>query len=130
MKRNLNSPLRNGLRAAALAAALGTALLTGCVVYPDGTVVYPAGTVMPAGANTFDRSYDAALGAITDQGLRITAQDRASGNIVGSSGPVSVTATVRPQADGTTRVEFKTSGDASGGLSQRVVAAYNARMGR
>ncbi len=35
-----------------------------------------------------------------------------------------------PQADGTTRVEFNTSGVAGGGLSQRVLAAYNARMGR
>ena len=41
-----------------------------------------------------------------------------------------MTASVRPQPDGTTRVEFKTSGDADSGLAQRVVAAYNARMGR
>ena len=47
-----------------------------------------------------------------------------------ASGPLSVTATVRPQADGSTRVEFKTSGDASGALSQPVLGAYNARMGR
>jgi hypothetical protein len=107
------------------ALCLGAAALGGCTYY---ATPYPVAA--PYAPSTFDRSYDAAIGAITDQGLVITAQDRARGNIVGSSGPVSVTATVRPQADGTTRVEFKTSGDASGGLSQRVLAAYNARMGR
>lgn len=101
------------------------ALLCACTYY---ATPYPAAA--PYAPSSFDRSYDAALGALTDQGLRITAQDRASGNIVGSSGPLNVTAMVRPQADGTTRVEFKTSGDASGSLSQRVLASYNARMGR
>jgi hypothetical protein len=111
--------------AACLVLCIGSAVLGGCTYY---AAPYPAAA--PYAPSTFDRSYDAALGAITDQGLRITAQDRASGTIVGSSGPVSVTATVRPQADGTTRVEFKTSGDAGGSLSPRVLAAYNARMGR
>jgi len=110
---------------AALALCLGAAALGGCTYY---ATPYPVAA--PYAPSSFDRSFDAALGAITDQGLGISAQDRARGSIVGSSGPVSVTATVRPQADGTTRVEFKTSGDASGGLSQRVLAAYNARMGR
>ncbi len=100
--------------------------LGGCVYYPAAPYPAPA----PYGPSTFDRAYDAALGAITDQGLRISAQDRATGHIVGTSGGVSVTASVRPQADGTTRVEFKTSGPADAGLSQRVLAAYNARMGR
>ena len=63
-------------------------------------------------------------------GLRITVQDRASGQVVGTRGNAVVTASVRPQPDGTTRVEFKTSGDVDSGLAQRVVAAYNARMGR
>lgn len=54
------------------------------------------------------------------------------GCIVGSRGALSVSASVRPQADGTTRVEFNTSGEqpVDAGLSQRVLAAYNARMGR
>ena len=108
-----------------LVMGLGFPLLSACTYY---ATPYPA--TAPYTVNSFDRSYDAALGALADQGLRITAQDRASGNIVGSNGPMSVTAMVRPQADGTTRVEFKTSGDASGNLSQRVLASYNARMGR
>jgi hypothetical protein len=82
--------------------------------------------------STFDRAFDAALGALSDQGLRINNQDRASGTIVGTRGTLAVTATVRPQADGTTRVEFRTSGDqgADADISQRVLSAYNARMGR
>ncbi len=110
----------------ALSLCVALLMLGGCVYYP--TAPYPAPA--PYAPSTFDRAYDAALGAIGDQGLRITAQDRASGNIVGMSGTVSVTASVRPQGDGSTRVEFNTSGPADAGLSQRVLAAYNARMGR
>ena len=109
-----------------LLICLGLASLAGCAYYPAAP--YPAPATY--GPSTFDRAYDAALGALGDQGLRITVQDRASGQIVGTSGNASVTASVRPQPDGTTRVEFKTSGDANSGLAQRVVAAYNARMGR
>jgi hexokinase len=117
-------------RAAALGAVVGAALLAGCAVYPDGTVVYSDGSVLPAGTSAYDRAFSAASGALSDQGLRITVQDRASGQVVGTRGNAIVTASVRPQPDGTTRVEFKTSGDADPGLAQRVVAAYNARMGR
>lgn len=113
-------------RGAALLMWLGLALLGGCVYYPAAP--YPAPAVY--GPSTFDRAYDAALGALSDQGLRITSQDRASGQIVGTRGGTAVTASVRPQPDGTTRVEFKTSGEPDAGLSQRVLAAYNARMGR
>jgi hypothetical protein len=114
---------------AARVATIGLAMaLGGCVAYYPATP-YSAPYAAPS---TFDRAFDAAIGAITDQGLSISHQDRASGNIVGARGALSVTATVRPQADGTTRVEFNTRGDqgADAGLSQRVLAAYNARMGR
>jgi len=115
-------------RAATLGACLGLMALGGCVVYP--ATPYPA----PASyaPSTFDRAFDAALGALTDQGLRITSQDRSSGNIAGTRGTLTVTATVRPQADGTTRVAFNTSGEqaADAGIQQRVLGAYNTRMGR
>jgi len=114
-------------RAAALGACLcAAAALSGCVAYP----YYPPGTYAPS---TFDRAYDAALGALSDQGLSITSQDRASGTIVGSRGAFAVAATVRPQPDGTTQVAFTPRGEASAqdaGVVQRVVSAYNARMGR
>jgi hypothetical protein len=115
-------------RAALIGIFLGLAALGGCVYYPAAP--YPA--PVSYGPSTFDRSYDAALGALSDQGLSIISQDRASGQIVGSRGTLRVTASVRPQADGTTRVEFKTSGDQGqdAGISQRVLGAYNTRMGR
>ncbi len=101
-------------------------VLAGCVAYP----VAPYSAPVSYGPSTFDRAYDAALGALVDQGVQITGQDRGSGRIVGVRGAVGVTASVQPQADGTTRVEFKTTGEGDPGLSQRVVASYNARMGR
>jgi hypothetical protein len=122
MRRTLRTPGR----LIALLSLAGLAWLGGCAYYPPAP--YPA--PVSYGPSTFDRAYDAALGALSDQGLRITSQDRASGQIVGTRGDASVTASVRPQADGTTRVEFKTSGEPDAGLSQRVLAAYNARMGR
>ena len=45
-------------------------------------------------------------------------------------GAMALTASVRPQADGTTRVAFDQSGAADPELVQRVVADYNRRMGR
>lgn len=120
--------LRLSLRRMLLAACLGAALVGGgCVVYPAAPYAVPA-----AVPSTFDRAFDAAAGAITDQGLSITVRDRANGRVVGTRGALSVSASVRPQADGTTRVEFNTSGEqpADAGLSQRVLAAYHARMGR
>ena len=119
-------------RAAALGACLcAAAALGGCVAYP----YYPYPAPPPSGyaPSTFDRAFDAALGALSDQGLSITSQDRASGNIVGSRGGYAINASVRPQADGTTRVAFTPRGEPAAqdaGLVDRVFNAYNARMGR
>ena len=117
-------------RAAALGACLGAAaLLGGCVAYP----YYPYPAPASYGPSTFDRAYDAALGALSEQGLTIASQDRASGTIVGSRGAYSVTASVRPQADGTTRVAFTPRGEQGpqdAGLVDRVFNAYNVRMAR
>ncbi len=118
------------LRTARLCICLGVVALAlgACVYYPAAPYGAP-GSYAPI---TYDRAFDAARAAIADQGLSITTQDRAAGNIVGTRGALVVTATVRPQADGTTRVEFQTRGDqgADAGVSQRVLGAYNARMGR
>ncbi len=126
MATNRRQALRRGLRAAVLAAALGTAALLG------GCVVAPYGTPVPASPSTFDRAFDAATAAMTGQGLALRTVDRGSGVIVGSSGALTLTASVRPQADGTTRVEFNQSGAAAqdSNLVNRVVADYNRRMGR
>jgi hypothetical protein len=121
-------PFATRSRAAVFGVCLVLMALAGCVVYPAAPYPVPVGYA----PSTFDRAYDAALGALSDQGLSITRQDRASGTVVGTRGTLAVTATVRPQPDGTTRVEFNTSGEqaADAGISQRVLSAYNARMGR
>jgi hypothetical protein len=87
---------------------------------------------VPAGPSTFDRSWNAALGAMADQGVQILQQDRASGTIRGRYGGIDVTGSVLTQADGRVRVAFDTSGATSQDpqLIDRITGAYNARMGR
>jgi hypothetical protein len=110
-------------RVAALLALL--ALLAGCVVYDP---YYPP----PGGPGVFDRSWNAALGAFSDQGVQTTAVDRTNGVISGRKGGISMNARVLTQADGRVRVEFNAGGALSEdpGLPDRVSRAYDARMGR
>src|SRR5262245_46806941 len=78
-------------------AAIGIVLaLSGCTYY----VPPPTTTVVPGAPASFDRSFSAASGAMRDQGLSITTEDRNSGTIVGKAGSGTVTASVRQQADG------------------------------
>ena len=95
--------------------------LAGCTYY-----------AVPGGPASFDRSWDAATGALNDQGLQIVGSDRATGVVTGRRGMVDVTARVRSQADGSVRVEFNTpgSGAPDRDLMERVSRAYDARMGR
>jgi hypothetical protein len=103
--------------------ALGT--LTGCVYYEP----VPYGHAVAA---TFDRSWNAALGALQDQGVQIANADRAAGIIEGRRGNLTVKARVLTQADGRIRVEFNTGGNLSEdpGLSDRISRSYDVRMGR
>jgi len=55
---------------------------------------------VPGAPASFDRSFSAASGAMRDQGLTISAEDRNAGRIVGKAGDGTVTANVRQQADG------------------------------
>ena len=95
--------------------------LTGCTYY-----------VAPGAPASFDRSWEAAVGALRDQGLEIVGADRATGVATGRRGMVDVTARVRTQADGSVRVEFNTpgSGAPDRDLMERVSRAYDIRMGR
>jgi hypothetical protein len=115
------NPLAGALAAVAAAALL--AALAGCYAYPYPPPGYPS---------TYDRAFDAATGAMTDHGLAIRTSDRASGVVVGTSGGLTLTASVRPQPDGTTRVEFNQTGAQAQdpNLVNRVAADYNRRMGR
>ena len=117
--------MTSAARSLVYAAALA---LAGCAYYGyPGYPGYPAPGVAPA---SFDRSFAAASGAIRDQGLAVSVEDRDRGTIVGQAGSGTVTATVRQQADGSVRVQFDAAGVADRGLIERVSRSYDARMGR
>jgi hypothetical protein len=99
--------------------------LSGCTYY-----VPAPGTVVPGAPASFDRSFSAAAGAMRDQGLAISVEDRSSGTIVGKVESGTVTASVRQQADGSVRVQFDASGVRDPGLMDRVSRSYDQRMGR
>ena len=117
---------------AATALAVGA---SGCYVY-DPYHPYPYGyTAVPnpnAGPAMYDRSWNAMLGAFSDQGLAVVAQDRGSGTIEGRKGEIRVTSRISTQADGTIRAEFNAGGELAQdpGLPDRISRAYDARMGR
>ena len=115
----------NPLMARALAGFATVFALAACVVYEP--VVVGGGT--PA---TYERSWNAAVGSYHDQGVSITAQDRANGVIEGRKGGITVKSRVVTQADGKVRVEMNTGGALSEdpGLPDRMSRAYDARMGR
>ena len=114
--------VRSGL--VSVAAVIGLAL-SGCTYY-----VPAPGTVVPGAPASFDRSFSAAAGAMRDQGLSISVEDRSSGTIVGKVESGTVTASVRQQADGSVRVQFDASGVRDPALIDRVSRSYDARMGR
>lgn len=102
-------------------ALIALAVLGGCTYYAP-----------PPGPSTYDRAYNAMLGAMSDQGVKVTDANPTAGLITGQRGGITVIATVAPQADGTTRVEFRTKGDINQdpNLIDRITGSYNARMGR
>lgn len=112
-----------------------TALISGCYYYPPAPAYYqPAPAVYTTKSTTskFDQSWSAVLGALSDQGVRITTQNRGGGIIQGTRYGIEVTGSVRTQADNSVRVQFDTSGDTKSDpeLIQRITASYNRRMGR
>jgi len=128
MMRRIGPMARRCARPAALAAWSAATLLT---VLPACTYYVPATpTVVPGAPASFDRSFSAAAGAMRDQGLAITSEDRNSGTIVGKVGSGTVTASVRQLADGSVRVQFDASGVSDAGLINRVSSSYDRRMGR
>ena len=107
-----------------------SALTAGCVVAPY-PYVYPA-TTTDASPPSFDRSWDAALGAAADVGIQITNADRANGRITGSKAGAAVNIDLRPQTDNTLQVIFSApdSKETNPTLNDRWLRAYQARMGR
>lgn len=102
--------------------------LGACVYEPVPVAVSPQLTTQ----QRFDRSWSAALGAMTDEGLAITEQNRSAGIARGSQGGVTITATLDTLPDGAIRVGFGSSpaSDAGNNLARRVHEAYQRRMGR
>lgn len=102
----------------------------GCTVALSACTYYVPTTV-PGAPASFDRSFSAASGAMRDLGLAVTVEDRSAGRVVGAaSAGGTVTASVRPQADGSVRVQFDSQDLRDSTLLDRVVRAYEARMGR
>ena len=102
--------------------------LGGCVVYEPAAVIAPQQTT----AQRFDRSWSAALGAMSDQGLTITSQDYGAGVITGRQGDVMINATLQTLPDGGVQVKFASRGPASDdpGLIDRVSSSFDRRIGR
>ena len=107
---------------------LATVLITGCTYYQPAPVVYPV-TVT---TNKFDQSWSAAIGALADQGVYITTQNRGAGVVQGHRNGIDVTGNIHTQANGSVRVQFDTSGatNLDPTLIERITRSYNSRMGR
>jgi len=116
----MNSPL---VRIVSTLAVLGA--LAGCVIVEPSP--YVQGSQV-----TYNRSWNAAIDAMKDQGITIAMADAAGGRIEGRRGGIKVVARVTTQADGKVRVEFHATGALSEdpGLPDRISRSYEARMGR
>jgi hypothetical protein len=88
--------------------------------------------IQPTEQQRFDRSWAAATGALADQGMTITEQNRGAGVVRGERAGIGITASVRTLADGRIEVKFDQTGAASSdpGLVHRVSESYDRRMGR
>ena len=115
------------IRTLSLAVAAACMLLSGCVVAPYAG--YPTTVSAPP---SFDRSWEAALGAAADAGVQVSRADRADGRITGSKAGAAVTIELRQQPDNSLQVIFNApeSNEASPTLNDRWLAAYQRRMGR
>ena len=106
---------------------LAVAFTTGCTYYQTAPGVYSTTPV-----SKFDRPWSAAIGALADQRVKITAENRAAGVAQGTRNGIDGTANIKTQADGGVRVQFDTSGATTRDpdLINRITASYNSRMGR
>jgi len=112
------------------AIALTAAILAGCTYYVAEPGAYVSAP--PSPMTGFNRSWSAVVGAFSDQGVRVTSEDRDAGIVYGSRDDIEVVAKVRTLANGSVRVEFDTSGATrrDPGLIDRISRAYDVRMGR
>jgi hypothetical protein len=115
------------MRRPALVLVASSALIAGCVYAP-----YPAYPVVVSAPPSFDRSWDAALGAAQDAGVEVTLADRAVGRITGTKAGAAVTIELQQQPDNSLQVRFSApdSKEINPTLGDRWLSAYNRRMGR
>ena len=108
-----------------LAMTAAALMLAACVVYEP--VVVPGSTVQ----QRYDRAWSAAVGAMYDQGVSVSVQDRGAGVIRGERGGTTITATIQALPDGNVQVKFNSSGPKSGDadLIHRISDSYDRRMG-
>ena len=80
----------------------------------------------------YDRSFDAALLAAGDAGVKVHTADHPTGRILGVKDGVEVTIELRQQPNGSVKVEFSAPGstETNPKLSEKWLAAYQRRMGR
>ena len=99
--------------------------LAACVAYQLAGVP----STVPA---SFDRSWNAALGAAQDVGIVVSTADRNAGRIYGRRNASDVTIGLETQADGSLRLQFDAKGlsPQDRGLDGQFTQAYNRRMGR
>ncbi|RZI44678.1 hypothetical protein EGT07_04510 [Herbaspirillum sp. HC18] len=102
-----------------IALAVATCLAAACETY------------VPT-SSTYDRAWNAALGAVQDAGVTITQAEPANGLIRGTKNGTDVTVSVTRQADGSVRVQFDSKGDNRNDpqMPERFSQAYERRMGR
>jgi hypothetical protein len=108
--------------------AIAALPLAGCVSNYDPPPPPQTATTLPS----FDRSWDAALGASNDVGVQVSSADKAAGRILGNKAGAEVTIDVLRQADGSLKVSCKVSGstETNPTLDDRWRSAYQRRMGR
>jgi hypothetical protein len=113
--------------------ALPSILLTAFLLHGCYTAPAPVPAPQRSISERFEQSWQAARGAASDVGVRITFEDRSTGTLRGDQGSSNVVITVITQADASIHVGFAASG---GGASQdanlkdHLTRAYQRRMGR
>lgn len=116
------------LRSFAGGVAAAALLLQGCYVAPTPVTAPPRPM-----SERFEQSWQAAKGAASDLGVRVTSEDRTSGTLRGKAGSSDVVITVVPQADQTIQVGFSVTGGSAvqdSSTKDGLTNAYRRRMGR
>lgn len=108
-------------------AAAATLMLAGCYTAPT-----PVSAPQRSISERFEQSWQAARGAASDVGVRVTSEDRPTGTLRGTQGSSNVVITVVTQADSTIQVGFSVTGGGAqdANVKDHLTRAYQRRMGR